>query len=257
MIFLCVLLLRNEVYVFQSDWPHVHINFPLAHHRLHLEISIVVVKRQTMFRTELHQCFDTFSRTLFVGDRDRIDDILLRTWLTMPAWAVAGTDSVLITRKADQLVEPCDLRAVPAVECAIPLTCPECQPWLRECHNVAFLSIGKGSSLECSFTFLLGTIKTSDGTLLVLAQRTLLRGLRLLWQYRKSNRLVLNRLRIAVLTRASPAFKAGVVGNGSLNIIGQQNMTALPGVKDFGLLGVDIVIFRASDRVLIAVPQRI
>ena len=105
MIFLCVLLLRNEVYVFQSDWPHVHINFPLAHHRLHLEISIVVVKRQTMFRTELHQCFDTFSRTLFVGDRDRIDDILLRTWLTMPAWAVAGTDSVLITREADQLVE--------------------------------------------------------------------------------------------------------------------------------------------------------
>lgn len=136
MIFLCVLLLRNEVYVFQSDWPHVHINFPLAHHRLHLEISIVVVKRQTMFRTELHQCFDTFSRTLFVGDRDRIDDILLRTWLTMPAWAVAGTDSVLITRKADQLAEPCDLRAVSAVECPIPPTCPECQPWLRECHNV-------------------------------------------------------------------------------------------------------------------------
>lgn len=120
MIFLCVLLLRNEVYVFQSDWPHVHISFPLAHHRLHLEISIVVVKRQTMFRTELHQCFDTFSRTLFVGDRDRIDDILLRTWLTMPAWAVAGTDSVLITRKADQLAEPCDLRAVSAVECPIP-----------------------------------------------------------------------------------------------------------------------------------------
>ena len=29
MIFLCVLLLRNEVYVFQSDWPHVHINFHL------------------------------------------------------------------------------------------------------------------------------------------------------------------------------------------------------------------------------------
>lgn len=112
--------------------------FPLAHHRLHLEISIVVVKRQTMFRTELHQCFDTFSRTLFVGDRDRIDDILLRTWLTMPAWAVAGTDSVLITRKADQLAEPCDLWAVSAVECPIPPTCPECQPWLRECHNVAF-----------------------------------------------------------------------------------------------------------------------
>lgn len=135
MIFLCVLLLRNEVYVFQSDWPHVHINFPLAHHRLHLEISIVVVKRQTMFRTELHQCFDTFSRTLFVSDRDRIDDILLRTWLTMPAWAVAGMDSVLITRKADQLAEPCDLRAVSAVECPIPPTCPECQPWLRECHT--------------------------------------------------------------------------------------------------------------------------
>lgn len=139
MIFLCVLLLRNEVYVFQSDWLHVHINFPLAHHRLHLEISIVVVKRQTMFRTELHQCFDTFSRTLFVGDRDRIDDILLRTWLTMPAWAVAGTDSVLITRKADQLAEPCDLRAVSAVECPIPPTCPECQPWLRECHMEVFL----------------------------------------------------------------------------------------------------------------------
>ena len=34
-------------------------------------------------------------------------------------------------------------------------------------------------------------------------------------------------------------------------------MTALSGVKDFGLLGVYIVIFRASDRVLIAVPQRI
>ena len=142
MIFLCVLLLRNEVYVFQSDWPHVHINFPLAHHRLHLEISIVVVKRQTMFRTELHQCFDTFSRTLFVGDRDRIDDILLRTWLTMPAWAVPCADSVLITRKADQLAEPCDLRAASAVECPIPPTCPECQPWLRECHNVAFLGIG-------------------------------------------------------------------------------------------------------------------
>ena len=60
-----------------------------------------------------------------------------------------------------------------------------------------------------------------------------------------------------MLTRPSPAFKAGVVGNGSLNIIGQQNMTALPGVKDFGLLGVDTVIFRASDRVLIAIPQRI
>ena len=173
MIFPCVLRLRDEVYVFQSDWPHVHINFPLAHHRLHLEISIVVVKRQTMFRTELHQCFDTFSRTLFIGDRDRIDDILLRTWLTMPAWAVAGTDSVLITRKADQLAEPCDLRAVSAVECPIPPTCPECQPWLRECHNVAFLSIGKGASLECGFTLLFSTIKASDGTLLVLTQRTL------------------------------------------------------------------------------------
>ena len=90
-----------------------------------------------------------------------------------------------------------------------------------------------------------------------LAQRTLLRGLRLLWKNRKSNRFVLNRLRIAVLTRPSPAFKAGVVGNGSLNIIGQQYMTALSSVKDLGLLGVDIVIFRASDRVLIAVPQRI
>lgn len=44
MIFLCVLRLRNEVYVFQSDWPHVHINFLLAHHCLHLEVSIVVVK---------------------------------------------------------------------------------------------------------------------------------------------------------------------------------------------------------------------
>lgn len=183
------------------------INFPLAHHRLHLEISIVVVKRQTMFRTELHQCFDTFSRTLFVGDRDRIDDILLRTWLTMPAWAVAGTDSVLITRKADQLVEPCDLRAVSAVECPIPLTCPECQPWLRECHNVAFLGIGKGAFLECSFTLLFSTIKASDGTLFVLAQRTLLRGLRLLWKNRKSNRFVLNRLRIAVLTRPSPLLR--------------------------------------------------
>ena len=70
MIFLCVLRLRNEVYVFQSDWPHVHINFPLANHRLHLEVSIVVVKRQAMFRTELYQGFDTFSRALFVGDRD-------------------------------------------------------------------------------------------------------------------------------------------------------------------------------------------
>ena len=257
MIFLCVLLLRNEVYVFQSDWPHVHINFPLAHHRLHLEISIVVVKRQTMFRTELHQCFDTFSRTLFVGDRDRIDDILLRAWLTMPAWAVPCTGSILIARKADQLVEPRDLRAVSAVECPITLTCPECQPWLRECHNVAFLGIGKRTSLECGFTLLFSTIKASDGTLLVLTQRTLLRGLRLLWKNRKSNRFVLNRLRIAVLTRPSPAFKAGVVGNGSLNIIGQQYMTALSGVKDLGLLGVDIVIFRASDRVLIAIPQRI
>ena len=168
MIFPCVLRLRDEVYVFQSDWPHVHINFPLAHHRLHLEVSIVVVKRQAMFRTELHQGFGTFSRTLFIGDRDRIDDILLRTWLTMPAWAVAGTDSVLITRKADQLVEPCDLRAVSAVECPIPLTCPECQPWLRECHNVAFLGIGKRTSLECGFTLLFSTIKASDGTLLVL-----------------------------------------------------------------------------------------
>ena len=52
MIFLCVLRLRNEVYVFQSVWPHVHINFPLAHHRLHLEVSTVVVKRQAVFRTE-------------------------------------------------------------------------------------------------------------------------------------------------------------------------------------------------------------
>ena len=60
-----------------------------------------------------------------------------------------------------------------------------------------------------------------------------------------------------MLTRPSPAFKAGVVGNGSLNIIGQQYMTAFSGVKDFGLLGVDIVIFGASDRVLIAIPQRI
>ena len=60
-----------------------------------------------------------------------------------------------------------------------------------------------------------------------------------------------------MLTRPSPAFKAGVVGNGSLNIIGQQYMTAFSGVKDYGLLGVDIVIFRASDRVLIAIPQRI
>ena len=130
----------------------------------------------------------------------------------MPAWAVADTDSVLITRKADQLAEPCDLRAVSAVECPIPPTCPECQPWLRECHNVAFLGIGKGASLECSFTLLFSTIKASDGTLFVLA----------LWKNRKSNRFVLlNRLRIAVLTRASSAFKAGVVGNGSLNIIGQ------------------------------------
>lgn len=60
-----------------------------------------------------------------------------------------------------------------------------------------------------------------------------------------------------MLTRPSPAFKAGVVGNASLNIIGQQNMTALSSVKDLGLLRVNLVIFKASDRILIAIPQRI
>lgn len=65
MIFLCVLRLRDEIYVFQSDWPQVHINFPLAHHRLHLEISIVVVKWQVVLRAELYQGFDAFSRTFF------------------------------------------------------------------------------------------------------------------------------------------------------------------------------------------------
>ena len=70
MIFLCVLRLRNEIYVFQSDWPHFHINFSLAHHRLHLEVSTVVTKWQAVFRTELHQGFDTFSITFFVCDRD-------------------------------------------------------------------------------------------------------------------------------------------------------------------------------------------
>ena len=44
MVFLCVLRLRDEINVFQSDWPLVYINFPLAHHCLHLEVSIVVVK---------------------------------------------------------------------------------------------------------------------------------------------------------------------------------------------------------------------
>lgn len=56
------------------------------------------------------------------------------------------------------------------------------------------------------------------------------------------HRLVLNRFRISVLTRPLPAFKAGTVGNGSLNIIGQQNMTALSSVKDLGLLRVNIYI---------------
>ena len=49
--------------------------------------------------------------------------------------------------KVDELLAPthalCPDASAAAVECPIPPTCPECQPWLRECHNVAFLGIGK------------------------------------------------------------------------------------------------------------------
>ena len=71
MIFLCVLLLRNEVYVFQSDWPHVHIM--LRRNLLYTAVTrakakvILIGQKQAVF-VAIHKC-DVGQRNTVLADR--------------------------------------------------------------------------------------------------------------------------------------------------------------------------------------------
>ena len=121
---------------------------------------------------------------------------------------------ILISREPDKLRQAGDLRAVPAVEGPIALTCPESQSRLRERPNSIPLRVRQNSLFQRSLTFFLRSLKPTNGALFILGQvslRLLLRGLNsLLRLTREADGFTFNRLRIAVLARPAPGFQTGI-----------------------------------------------
>ena len=191
-----------------------HVNSPFAHHRLHLKVPIVVLEGETVLRAELNQRIRCFANALPVRDRDGEYDVLLGTWLTVPAGAVACMYGILISREPDKLRQAGDLRAIPAVEGTIALTCPESQSRLRERHNSIPLRVRQNSHFQRSLAFFLRSLESTNGALFILGQvpfRLLLRGLNsLLRLTRETDGFTFNRLRVAVLARPTSGFQTGI-----------------------------------------------
>lgn len=214
MVFLRILRLRYEVNMLQAHRVQTHVNSPFAHHRLHLKVPIVVLEGETVLRAELNQRIRCFADALPVRDRDGEYDVLLGTWLTMSAGAISRMYGILISWEADKLSQAGDLRAIPAVEGTIALTCPESQSRLRERHNSIPLRVRQNSLFQRSLAFFLRSLESTNGALFILGQvslRLLLRGLNILLRLtREADGFAFNRLRIAVLARPAPGFQTGI-----------------------------------------------
>ena len=214
MVFLRILRLRYEVNMLQAHKAQTHVYSPFAHQRLHFKVPIVVLEGETVLRAELNQRIRCFADALPVRDRDGEYDVLLGTWLTMSAGAISRMYGILISWEADKLSQAGDLRAIPAVEGTIALTCPESQSRLRERHNSIPLRVRQNSLFQRSLAFFLRSLESTNGALFILGQvslRLLLRGLNsLLRLTREADGFAFNRLRIAVLARPASCFQTGI-----------------------------------------------
>ena len=180
MVFLRILRLRYEVNMLQPHRAQTHVNSPFAHHRLHFKVPTVVLEWKAVLCAKLHQRICCFTGALLVRDGNREYNILLGTGLTMPAGAISRMYGILISWEADKLSQACDLRAIPAVEGTIALTCPESQSRLRERHNSVPLRVRQNSLFQRGLAFFLCSLKSTNGAFFILGQvslRLLLRGL--------------------------------------------------------------------------------
>ena len=214
MVFLRILRLRYEVNMLQAHRAQTHVYSPFAHHRLHFKVPTVVLEWKAVLCAKLHQRIRCFANALPVRDRDGEYDVLLGAWLTVPAGAVACMYGILISREPDKLRKTGDLRAIPAVEGTIALTCPESQSRLRERHNSVPLRVRQNSLFQRSLAFFLRSLESTNGALFILGQvslRLLLRGLNILLRLtREADGFAFNRLRIAVLARPATGFQTGI-----------------------------------------------
>ena len=168
MVFLRILRLRYEVNMLQANRAQTHVNSPFAHHRLHLKVPIVVLEWKAVLCAKLHQRICCFTSALLVCDGNGEYDILLGTWLTVPAGTVACMYGILISRKPDKLSQAGDLRTVSAVEGPIAPARPEGQTGLRECHNRVPFGLRQHTFFQRGLAFFLCPLKTAKGALFIL-----------------------------------------------------------------------------------------